>query len=527
MNKPSFQRYIFAVLIIIIAITSLLYLLRPVSDPDFFWHLKAGQWITEHRELPSQDPFAYTSAIQTTQWEHLILTGYWLSQVIYSLFYKISGMLGIVFLRSAIVAALVYIMVRRKHGDNMLYTGLILLFIVSILETYPIERPQIFSFLFFAFLLLILEKIRNNHSTVNRIYVFTVPLIMLIWSNTHPGYLVGQATLVLYILLERTKYIHSSLRPVKKKAYRSLLIACSLGIGFSFVNPDFYHSLGALKMPAYLTILSGSNIGSITNMEYLSSVEILEKFNDYSIVLYWFIMLLVVAALIINFKKTDITDIALLAGTGFFSFMHVRYIPFFLIASLPVIGRSFSGQKLISFAKIILIPIAIIAALFFAADETANINNLRSGSWIDENRYPVKAADFIIASNIKGNMYNHYNWGGYLIWRLTPERKVFIDGLFLDENIFMKAMTINIAYSKEGEAVAQWKAILESYNVNYIITPISEQSDPFIPLVNALLNDNDWKLVFAESNSLVFIKNIPENFPIINRYTIPKETLFR
>ena len=528
MQNSTARKYLFIILIAIITAVSFLYLIRPIADPDFFWHLKSGQLITEQKELPSQDPFAYTSTAKPTEWKHLILTGYWLSQITYSLFYQISGLLGIVFLRFITVAALVFIMFKRRYGDNTLYAGLILLFIVSILETFPIERPQVFSFLFFALLLLFLEKLRNDHSTAKRnIYVCTVPLLMLIWANTHPGYLVGQGALLLYVLLEGIKFFHPLLRPIKKEAYQKLLLACFMGIVFSFINPATFHAFELLRLPTYLSILSSSNIGFITNQEYMSSVQIFEKFNDYSILLYWFTMLLTFAALIVNFKKTDITDIALLAGTGFFSFMQVRYIPFFLIASLPVISRSFSKQNLATLAKVILIPSAVIAALFFAGDETANIKNFRTGSWIDENRYPVKSTDFIISSNIRGNMYNHYNWGGYLIWRLAPERKVFIDGRFLDDKIYMQAMTLNIAYSKEGEAVPKWKSILESYNVNYIITPISEPSDPFIPLVNALLYDNDWSLVFAESNSMVFIKNIPENFSIINKYAIPKRYLSR
>lgn len=497
--------------------------MRPIADPDFFWHLESGEWIIDHGELPSEDPFSYTSPSQSTEWEYFILRGSWLSQVTYSILYQAGGMSGIVFLRFILVAALILIMVKRRHGDNFLYSGLLLLFIIAILETYPIERPHVFSFVFFAMLLLILEKIRNDHSTANRnIYVLTVPLIMFIWANTHPGYLVGQITLIIYILLDGIKHIHSSLRPIKKESYKNLLVACFIGIGFSFINPDFYHSLQTLKMPAYLSILSGSNIGSITNLEYMSSIQIFKGFNDYSVILYWFIMLFALFAIIINLKNIDITEIAILAGTGYFSFMHVRYIPFFLISSLPVISRSFSKQNLATIAKVILISTSIIAAMFFASNETANIKNIRAGNWIDENRYPVKAVDFIITNNIRGNMYNHLNWGGYLIWRLSPERKVFVDGRFLDDKIYIQAMTINIAYSKEGEAVPKWKSILESYNVNYIITPISEPSDPFIPLVNALFNDNDWSLIFAEYNSMVFVRNIPENISIIKKYAIPK-----
>jgi hypothetical protein len=42
-------------------------------------------------------------------------------------------------------------------------------------------------------------------------------------------------------------------------------------------------------------------------------------------------------------------------------------------------------------------------------------------------RFPVDAADFIESERLEGPMYNDYNWGGYLMWRL-PQRKVSIDG---------------------------------------------------------------------------------------------------
>jgi hypothetical protein len=34
-----------------------------ISDPDFWWHLKTGQYIWEKHSLPVPDPFAYTTAM--------------------------------------------------------------------------------------------------------------------------------------------------------------------------------------------------------------------------------------------------------------------------------------------------------------------------------------------------------------------------------------------------------------------------------------------------------------------------------
>ena len=29
-----------------------------VADPDIWWHLRTGEWILEHRNLPDSDPFS-------------------------------------------------------------------------------------------------------------------------------------------------------------------------------------------------------------------------------------------------------------------------------------------------------------------------------------------------------------------------------------------------------------------------------------------------------------------------------------
>ena len=55
-------RHVRFVLLAVLVATALAYLLRPIMDPDFFWHLKTGEWIREHRGLPASDPFSYTNA---------------------------------------------------------------------------------------------------------------------------------------------------------------------------------------------------------------------------------------------------------------------------------------------------------------------------------------------------------------------------------------------------------------------------------------------------------------------------------
>ncbi len=46
----------------------------------------------------------------------------------------------------------------------------------------------------------------------------------------------------------------------------------------------------------------------------------------------------------------------------------------------------------------------------------------------DAKHFPVAAADFIATAKLSGNPYAHDQYGGYLIYRLAPQIKVFVDG---------------------------------------------------------------------------------------------------
>jgi len=338
---------------------------------------------------------------------------------------------------------------------------------------------------------------------------------MLVWANMHAGFIVGQVTIILYIIMDGIKFISPSLKPIKKDAYKRLLITGVSAIVLSLANPNTYHVLSEM--------ISTPNALTLYNTEYYSTIQTFRIYIDYSMILYWFIVFLTIAGFILHIKEIDISELALLACLGFVSFTTVRYVPFFMIAALPVIGRYFSKDRLLKLSRVLVCIISIFTGMFFVWDERGNLNNITSNKWVDSNSFPADAAEFIIANGLKGNMYNHLNWGGYLIWRLAPERKVFIDGRGFDEYIYMESRFIDSAYTKGFSIPPVWKSKLESYSINYIIIPFIDPDGTVLPLLNALLNDSDWIPVFFKSNSVIFVKNTSENHHLIMNYSFPKD----
>jgi hypothetical protein len=82
---------------------------RELSDSDFWWHLKTGEWIVHAGRLPVPDPFAYTTALARPAYagEELVryfnLTHEWLAQGLIYLAWRATGAGGVVLLRALLL----------------------------------------------------------------------------------------------------------------------------------------------------------------------------------------------------------------------------------------------------------------------------------------------------------------------------------------------------------------------------------------------------------------------------------------
>jgi hypothetical protein len=502
------SRHLLIALTAALAVVSAVYLLRPIKDPDFFWHLKTGEWIWEHQRLPESDPFSSTGAGITTVSARFILTSYWGSQLMFHLVHALGGMTGIVLLRLLIWAALLAVVWSRREGDSVVDAALLLVFAVAFLERYPVERPQVLSFLGFGLLLHLLDGLKqapeNRPSAIRgRRDPILVALLMLVWGNLHGGVALGQATIVVYLAAEAAKFAHGSLRPIGRQAYRALLVAGVAGLAASLLNPNSYHALG-------VAFSAGPPAGSHALMitEYLSIPQVLKLHHDYAKVVDLVLMVIVAAAIVTSPRKLDITRALLAAGTGYFAFKHVRYAALFMIVAMPLAGRFLSRSSWVRWARISAIVCALALMFIFTRNERQGLARLRTREWVDPVEFPVEAADFIIAENLRGNMYNYYTWGGYLIWRLAPERKVFLDGRNINPDILWEGSMIDSGFELGDQA--RWKSLLEKHDISYVVVPVQRRGKP-VQLVARLARDPGWTAVFKSENSVIFVRKMPRH----------------
>ncbi len=94
-----------------------------------------------------------------------------------------------------------------------------------------------------------------------------------------------------------------------------------------------------------------------------------------------------------------------------------------------------------------------------------------------------------------GALYNEYGWGGYVIWKLYPARRVYIDGR---ADVYGDAFMEESLQTLNGER--NWRAPLERYNVGTVLIK------PNAPLASLLRQDAGWQSVYEDKQAAIFFK---------------------
>jgi hypothetical protein len=201
----------------------------------------------------------------------------------------------------------------------------------------------------------------------------------------------------------------------------------------------------------------------------------------------------------------DFTDVLILVAFTLLGLQAVRLLPIYGAMVLPLLGGGlartwpalsahnqeppppFEG-RLNRFAGVA--GAAVIAYLVLSAPSAQTGPEPRTGAGFV---YPVKAVDYL--ANIDGpvRLYNEFAWGGYLIYRLYPERLVFIDGRadMYREHIFDDFMTVQ-------SVAPPWREVLARYNVNLVLII------PGSPLDYAMAHEPAWKVAYKDDAAVIY-----------------------
>ena len=171
-------------LFVVILLTGLFTLAaRGIADPDFWWHLRTGQYIVQTHSVPHQDIYSFTN--YGRPW----IAHEWLSEVLIYSLYRLAGWAGLMASFAAVTTASFWLAYRRCTPDSRPYLAGVATLVAAI-ATIPFwgVRPQILSLLLTSAFLYLLGRYRASG---NELYLWSLVPLTVLWVNLHGGYVLG------------------------------------------------------------------------------------------------------------------------------------------------------------------------------------------------------------------------------------------------------------------------------------------------------------------------------------------------
>jgi len=476
-SEKSLRRLVILVLLYCIPASQAMV---PFIDPDIWWHFRTGQWIFSHGQVPVTDPFSTYG--MGKPW----VAYSWLFEIlVYALFTKL-GLMGIL----VFTVSMSFLIALVLHG------ALRQARLPFIVEVFPMAaalgamssllspRPWLFSILFFTVELFILFHVRRTGKIAPLV---ALPPLFVLWANLHIQFIYGLAVLGLFLMevllsqlpsLKGDKAV-SAPSPLGRLSF--LLLACLLATlitpyHFRLYTPilEYVGQTGAFQVVMELLPLS---VRSLTD---------------------WLVIgLTIVAAFVLGWQRAwlPFPTLLLLMGT-FLAFRARRDVWVLALAAVFIIsefGGFVRSEPSFSFTKVrIICVIVVLTVAIYLIGLRRQISEQQLES-VAERRFPVAAVKFINEKNFPGPLYNHFNWGGYLIWAL-PRLLVSMDGrtnLHGDQRIEQSFNT--------WSGLRGWESDPELMKARLII------GDVKYALISLMRTDSRFKLVYEDGVAAVFV----------------------
>jgi hypothetical protein len=472
-----------------------------LGDGDTGWHVRTGEWMLDHGQIPRTDMFSFTKAGQPFfAWE-------WGWDLIFAWLHRQGGM-GLVVLVNMLILcsifALLYRLVNRSCGNPVVAIGATVLAMAGS-TIHWLARPHLFTLLFIVVFLSILQRVREGRTKL----LWSLPAITVLWTNLHGGFPAGILILGAYAGGEVARALAGQDKEERMAALRASIpyMATAAGcLAASLVNPYFYH----LHVHIWEYLRDPSQMKNINEFQGTNFQGATAGFFEAMLVLG-------LCAAIWYGAKKRFGEIFLLAGWAHLALLQVRNIPIFMIVAAPVIAPAVvAWLKALANAPVgrwIRESAGLVEA---AASEIAPFENVgrahvlsavvlglvglgmyspTAGEFLkpvyNEKTYPWKALAMLDAAD---RVFTHDEWGDYLIYHLSPKgRKVYVDGRsdFYGGKFFQEYVDLmNVKYD--------WEQKLERYQVDTILLP------PDAPLASAIKESRHWRVVYDDGDAIVF-----------------------
>lgn len=411
-------------------------------DYDFWARLIVGKSFFQTGTLFQNDFYSYGTT-------HDFIDHEWGSSLIFYLIQDNFGDIGIQLLKAITIFLTLFLItkvIRLDNKDIKLHFLIFFFALHSIAETlFSTVRCQTFSFLFFFLFLYILKYAKNKN---NYRVLWCLPVLNIIWANTHGGFVMGIALIGIFLVGE---FLNDKTSKYNKYLFITLIattLSCLINpYGFKYI----YYIFEAFMLDRiHITEWQSGFFSEI----YVHKFIKFKLFFASAIILFLY-------SIIKNIKRNgfknfytniDKTKYLILLFCILISLKAVRCHIFFVYCTIALCYCDFYNifnkklpQKIDNIKEIMLLILITISTL-------SHIYTNKFQNIVLDKEYPIYCVEFIKQNNLKGNVFTMFHTGSYVAYKLYPNNHVFMDGRYeevYDNNLINEMGEVFIGLNEE------------------------------------------------------------------------------
>ncbi len=502
------ERHLRYVAIVSFFLTLIALCLFNVASVDFGWHLKAGEYIWTTKSIPTHDIFSYIAEGQ--RW----VDSHWLFQLILYGVHDVGGILGVVLLRVTLVVAtfalLFWTICRKEYLAVTLFVCLLALF--TSYQRFVI-RPELVSFFFLAAFVYCTE----HFSERPRLYLIVIPLCQAVWANMHGLHALGVIFLGLYVAGDALQLLAARFLPGFPNGETTARELAQKGILFVLVCLALLVNANGIDGILYPYTIFSELRGEVTLLQNLSELRSPFFFTapsnlpTHPLAAYKAFLFVSILASLGQLRRIRFAHTLPYLAFLYLSILAIRNMPLFAIVAAPMTirnlnasldsflarrGGAFASQRRAALTTAL--SMLVLAAGIWTATTSnqlyARMHWLRTFGVGALERVPTKVVAHL--RSVDGNFFNSPDIGGYLIWRLYPQKQVAVDGRW---EVYGSSLPEVLSAYRSPAAFSKLAA---KHNISTVV--LSRGSDLSKLMTPWLDSSETWELTVRTRETLVF-----------------------
>jgi hypothetical protein len=529
-QTPAWYLFAERLLVPLLFVFSFLAVLFPLTGTDIWWHLAAGREIFRTGTILRSDPFSLLSLGKS--WTDL----HWFFQLVVFLLWRMGGNVALVIGKCLLFSASTVLLLKAAERHTSVSSRTLRPLAVSVLallvfagREFVLMRPVVFSLFFMSLFLYLIGRFLSERRLV---FLGALVVIQVFWANSQPLFPLGPLIVACFLAGEGLGLLAGRLglpgfaggSPARVLGLMGITLLLLLAA--SLLTP---FGIDGIVLPFKLLFRIGTGASRLFSYNVSENVSpwLLERTGAGTISMFSWVLGTALGSFFLNVRRIPASRLfllfamllpALLANRNLLLFYWVAG-PVILANVASAIYRVRRSKNKHFFRRLLESP--LLAGLVLATIAFPLGSSLTAQAGLSAPvpfRVPVTASTLVASLPARGNLFNSVRYGGYLIWKLFPERRPFIDG-----RLVLCTTSEFADYLDVLDHPRQFTEYSRTHDLRTAVLPVA-LPDRYRPLVGVLYRDPDWNLVYTDGTQTVFTQDNdgPDPIDLSDRQTVSR-----